>query len=216
MHRRIGWLVVAILTLALFVVTAAAATDREKGPKEKAAEAKIAADHKAPQLIGYAKLGKKEARDAGVAEEIVAYLPFETQPLPLVPGRLEGAPTTRTLQSRSRIASWAGCWRATWRRGGGTWPYHRDVFQETTWCTTMQNTVGAYYGRSWPHADYGCAPNYGPTYQRVGGGIGYSSVDIETRGGFACDVYWYVVQTWVWMVPRYYGNGQTAMAGWGQ
>jgi hypothetical protein len=45
--------------------------------------------------------------------------------------------------------------------------------------------------------------------------VGYGSVDIETRGGFNCNIYWYGIQTWLWMVPRYYGDGRTAMAGWG-
>ena len=216
MHGRLEWLFVVVLTVALLTVPAAAAKDREKGSKEKAAEAKIAANHTAPQLIDYMTLGKKDARDAGVAEEIVALLPFKSEALPLVPSQIESVATTRAAQSRKRITSWAGCWRATWQRGGGTWPYHRDIFQETTWCTTMQNTVGTFFGRSWPHSDYGCAPNYGPTYNRVGGGVGSSSVDIETRGGFSCNVYWYGLQTWVWMVPRFYGDGRTAMAGWGQ
>ncbi len=216
MHRRLGWLfVVAPTVVALLVVPAATADDREKGPRERAAEARIAANQTAPQLIGYLALGKGDAREAGVAEEIVAHLPFKSEALPLVPSRIESTPT-RTTQSRKRITAWAGCWQATWRRGGGTWPYHRDVYQETTWCTTMQNTVGTFFGRSWPHSDYGCAPNYGPTYHRVGGGVGISSVDVETRGGFSCNVYWYGLQTWVWMVPRFYGDGRTAMAGWGQ
>lgn len=216
MNQRHGWLVVVILGIALLVVTAAGAKDREKGSKEKAAEAQVTASQTAPRLIDYVKLGRSDARDAGVADEIVTHLPFESVPLPLVPSQIDSVATTRETQSRKKIAAWAGCWRATWQRGGGTWPYHRDVFQETTWCTTMQNTVGTYFGRSWPHSDYGCAPNYGPTYRKAGGGIGSSSVDIETRGGFVCNIYWYGLQTWVWMVPRFYGDGRTAMAGWGQ
>ena len=216
MPRQIASAIVVALVTSLLVAASAGAKDREKGPKELLAEAKIGANSRAPELVDYVKLGRRDAKEAGVPEEIAAQLPLVSESLPLVPSEIEEASVSRRLQSRKRIASWAGCWRATWRRGAGTWPYHRDIYQETTWCTTIYNTVGSYSGRSWPHTGYGCSPNYGPTYQRTGGGVGYSSVDIETRGGFNCNVYWYGIQTWLWMVPRYYGDGRTAMAGWGE
>ena len=218
MNERIKLTVVAILALALVAVSPVAAKDREKGPKELAAEKKVYADDAAPTLLKLQKLGKQDARDAGVTEEISSQLPFATENLPPVPSQLDSAPSSlRKTQAVRRIATpISGCWRATWNRGAGTWPYTRDIYQETTWCTTIYNNVASFSGRSWPHTGYGCAPNYGPTYQRVGGGVGSSSVDIETRGGFSCNIYWYGLQVWLWMVPRYYGWGGTAMAGWGQ
>ena len=216
MQRHLTWIILVILSAALLLVPAAAAKEKEKGPKELAAEAKVAASPTVPRLIEYKKLGKKEAREAGVPDEIAATLPLESVDLPLVPSEVESPAAKRAGQSRTRVAAWAGCWRAIWQRGAGTWPFHRDIYQDTTWCTTMQNTIGTYYGRSWVHSGYGCAPNYGPTYERVGGGVGISSVDIETRAGFICNIYWYGMQTWLWMVPRYYGDGRTAMAAWGQ
>jgi hypothetical protein len=204
------------LAAALVVAGPAPAKEKEKGPRELAAERKVHAVTGEPQLIRKQKLGQADARAAGVDEAIVAELPLVTVDLPAEPDLAPAPPRTLQRMARRLADPISGCWRATWRYGAGTWPYHRDIYQQTTWCTTIFNRIASYSGNAWLHSDVGCSPNYGPTYQRVGGGVGSTSVDIRTDGGFNCNIYWYGLQVWLWMVPRYFGWGGTALAGAGQ
>ena len=187
-------LVVAVLPGVLGVAPAAAAANGKD--KEKAELAKATAQF-APERVSHRSLTREEAIAEGIPERDV---PDES---------------VLAASNFAVAAAGGGCWQQSWHHRAGLWPYDRHIWQQTTWCgngsmITSRSSVG------WPGTGPACNTNWGPDTWRAGGGAGYTSVDVTTRGGFSCNVPPLGnLQFWLWMTIRYYPWGGSAAAGYG-
>ena len=192
------WLALAVAALAAVagvgVVPAAGAAN---GGKDKDKELVKATAEFAPERVSHRSLTREEAIATGIPERDV---PDES----IFAGR-----------ALTVGAAGGGCWQQTWHHHAGLWPYDRHIWQQTTWCgngsmITSRSSV------DWPGTGPACYTNWGPDTWRAGGGAGYSSVDVTTRGGFSCNVALLGnLQFWLWMTIRYYPWGGSAAAGYG-
>lgn len=185
------WFTLAVVVLAIASPAAAA------NGKDKAELAKASVQF-APERISHRSLSREEAIASGIPAEEV--------------------PDASVMAARAFAAGAAaggGCWQQSWHHRAGLWPYDRHIWQQTTWCgdgnvITSRSSVG------WPGTGPACSANWGPDTWRAGGGAGYTSVDVSTRGGFSCNVPPLGnLQFWLWMTIRYYPGGGSAAAGYG-
>lgn len=194
MSPRVWLAVVLVLAVA---VPSAAAGNANGGGKDKGGELAKASAEFAPERVSHRSLTREEAIASGLPEADV--------------------PDASVLAAAAFAVPMAagGCWQQSWHHHAGLWPYDRHIWQQTTWCgdgstITSRSSVG------WPGTGPACGTSWGPSTWKAGGGAGYSSVDVTTRGGFSCNVVNLgSLSYWLWMTVRYYPWGSSAVAGYG-
>ncbi len=193
MSPRVWLAVVAVFAVA---VPSAAAGNGNGKDKDRSELAKASAEF-APERVSHRALTRQEAIASGLPE---ADVPEES---------------VMAAAAFAVSAAAGGCWQQAWHHHAGLWPYDRHIWQQTTWCGNG-STITSRSSVSWPGTGPACGTNWGPSTWKAGGGAGYSSVDVSTRGGFSCNVAFLGnMQFWLWMTVRYYPWGSSALAGYG-
>lgn len=190
MSPRVWLAVAAALLIAIPSAAAGNGKDKDRGELAKAMA------QFAPERVSHRAVTRDEAIESGIP----------AQEVPDASVMAAGAFAV--------TAAAGGCWQQTWHHRAGLWPYERHIWQQTTWCgngstITSRSSVG------WPGTGPACSTNWGPSTWKAGGGAGYSSVDVSTRGGFSCTLPIGNLQFWLWMTIRYYPWGGSALAGYG-
>ena len=87
------------------------------------------------------------------------------------------------------------------------------VYLQTKWCSDVYK-ITYRYSRSYHVIGGVCRLTNGPSHWKVGGGVGYSSVDVRAQADFACTAgSGPTYNETVWFVLRYYANsGEPAWA----
>ncbi len=190
MSLRVWLGVCALLLLVVAVPSAPAAAGKGNGELAKALAQFV------PERLSH--------RTVTPAEAIASGIPAK-----------EVREATVTATGGFAVTAATRCWQQTWHHQAGLWPYDRHIWQQTTWCDNG-SAITSRSSASWPGTGPACGTSWGPSTWKAGGGAGYSSVDVTTRGGFSCTIpVLGNLQYWLWMTIRYYPGGGSAVAGYG-
>jgi|Tabmets5t2r1_1033131.scaffolds.fasta_scaffold00007_17 hypothetical protein len=98
------------------------------------------------------------------------------------------------------------CWSTTTTRSRGIWPYGRAVHLYTLWCA-LGGTINYRYSSAWTGVDVLCGSS-NLWWGKVGGGAGWSFVDVQAQAEFSCDSpFWFDWHDFLMQRIRYHGNG---------
>jgi hypothetical protein len=128
----------------------------------------------------------------------------------------EGAPPGRTFAGTRRAAEAIYCWFAEPSHTWESWsPWQRTVTQHTYWCGSWGGAITA--RTTWTTADaWLCSHD---TYNfKLGGGIGYSWVYVESGGNFSCptSIPWVTLHVRDWLRVYYITQGAAWILDWGE
>lgn len=101
------------------------------------------------------------------------------------------------------------CFWAQWKDDRGSLWHYRKVTQRIDWCSNG-STILSYTVSQWSSHGWWCNVASNPVSIKIGGGIGYSSVTILSRGSFTCEVPSPVPNPtdWVEVDVRYHADGR--------
>jgi hypothetical protein len=127
-----------------------------------------------------------------------------------------GADTEGVIpSSTSRFAALEYCWYATASKGWGDWPYDRYVHQHTWWCGYWAGALTA--RTTYTTADSTLCASHDIYNFKVSGGLGYSSVYVESGAYFDCytPVPWVTLHSRNWLRVYYNSQGGAWILDWG-
>jgi hypothetical protein len=105
------------------------------------------------------------------------------------------------------------CWSTTTTRSRGIWPYGRAIHLYTLWCA-LGGTINYRYSSAWSGVDVLCSSN-NIWWGKVGGGTGWSFVDVQAQAEFSCDSpFWFDWHDFLMQRIRYHGNGWYELIGY--
>ena len=98
------------------------------------------------------------------------------------------------------------CWSITTTRSRGLWPYGRAIHLYTIWCG-KSGIITYRESSAWPGVDFLCSAS-DVWWGKVGGGAGWSFVDVQAQAAFACDSpWWFDWHDFLMQRIRYHPNG---------
>ena len=98
------------------------------------------------------------------------------------------------------------CWSITTTRSRGLWPYARAVHLYTLWCS-RSGSITYRESSAWPSTDFLCSAS-DLWWGKVGGGAGWTFVDVQAQANFAChSPWWFDWHDSLMQRIRYHGNG---------
>ena len=98
------------------------------------------------------------------------------------------------------------CWSTTTTRSRGVWPYGRAINLYTIWCANG-GVINYRDSSAWPSADWLCGSS-NLWWGKVGGGAGWSFVDVQAQAEFGCQSpWWFDWHDFLMQRIRYHGNG---------
>ena len=98
------------------------------------------------------------------------------------------------------------CWSTTTTRSRGIWPYGRAVHLYTLWCANG-GVINYRDSSAWTSVDWLCGSS-NPWWGKVGGGAGWTFVDVQAQAEFTCQSpWWFDWHDFLMQRIRYHGNG---------
>ena len=102
------------------------------------------------------------------------------------------------------------CWRVTWLRGKGIYPYRRSIHQQTYWCSDAEMVrITARRTAQWVATAPLCKGSSDSWLEA--GGVGAWSMTMRSRGGFECGPFpgiGFSLNDQLDLRVKYYANGR--------
>jgi hypothetical protein len=175
------------------------------------------ADVPRPPLPPEAAAVAQQAGHTPIGLTVRAATPAEAARAAAMPGaETEGQPPTRVGFKRRSLQASVYCWNATAPHSWDWWPYDRHVYQHTYWCGYWAGALT--YRSTYTTANSPLCGVHDIYNYRVSGGMGYSSVYVESGAYFDCPtpVPWITVHYRDWERVWYNTQGGAWILDWGE
>jgi hypothetical protein len=122
----------------------------------------------------------------------------------------QGAATTVAAEYSSpaaAVAASTGCASVTSHVGWGTWPYQRDLYENTYWCAVYADHITS-YSTTVTTGETLCA-RQNTDHFTYSGGVGYSWVTVQANASWSCPIIGvipYSIGGWIRTAYNDYGN----------
>jgi hypothetical protein len=107
------------------------------------------------------------------------------------------------------VAASTGCAAVASHIGWGTWPYQRDLYENTYWCAVYADRITSY--STTVTTDQTLCSRQNTDHFTYSGGVGYSWVTVQANATWSCPiigVFPYSIGGWIRTAYNDYGNAE--------